>query len=217
MIIYTVFLFTAEIQFGTYISISFIVIQYRHSKITEQEMFKTNHEKKAESCTIVDFLIVTATCQKRTIRLFKPLLINWYSICVLHNTLFSMNVTDTNCLNTIWTLPRSGSFQVSNILTALNLRTLYSEVRKLCCHWHSISVCVYTQRYSAPRGYCCHLRGRGKIIALFENGIKIAKLWWASKYEHWSTEDSNSACTQTVKEYFLSYLIFTPKYVEWNI
>lgn len=116
-----------------------------------------------------------------------------------------MNVTDINCLNPIWTLPRSGFFQVSNILTALNLDTLYNEVRKLCCHWHSISVCVYTQRYSSPRGYCCHLRGRGKIIALFENGIKIAKLWWASKYEHWSTEDSNSACTQTVKEYFLSY------------
>lgn len=141
-------------------------------------------------------------------------------------TLLSMTVTE-NKLSEHCLLPCSRSIQVSTILIALNLDTLHNHVRKLCSHWHWISVCVYPQLFRCS-GLLLPFEKKRKDKSPFESWIKIAKLWWTSKPEHWSTEDVNSCFVQAEvphrqrQFFFFSFLsrfaLFCPsKCVERNI
>jgi len=122
-------------------------------------------------------------------------------------------LTDKNCLNTLWTLP-TATIRIKLVSYWLlgNLDTLY-EVLTLT---FNISLCVHSEIFLSL-GLLLPFESKREDNSPFESWIKIAKLWWASKYEHWSTEDSNSprwSPTQTAKECFSQ---FTQQSVEWNI
>lgn len=91
-------------------NIRICVIQARDGEMTECKNILKQVIKQAESCAMVDFFLTAVNayllCASTVASANRWLLIqsapSCFDRCATHNTLFSMDVTDTN---TIWTLP----------------------------------------------------------------------------------------------------------------
>lgn len=153
--------------------------------------FKTNHQISWK-LYYSWLLTVNATCQWTATSATTASANRWRleqtSCDVQHNTLSPMNVTDTNCLNSTlntaychvqdqsklapyrlpWILIHSTPKWGNSVVTDINL--------SVCTHTH-------TQIFSSS-GLLLPFERKEEDNGPFESGIKIAKHWWTSKYEH---------------------------------